>query len=84
LRWARNAVNCETLECSDLSRVWVAHAARVLVSAARRNELFWSCDQTVCLCNWKSSRSRDALASMRAASAILTADATLQRSTRAR
>src|SRR3954453_4882394 len=28
--------------CSDLSRVWVAHAARVLVSAARRNELFWS------------------------------------------
>ena len=25
-----------------MSQVWVAHAARVLVSAARRNDLFWT------------------------------------------
>jgi len=25
-----------------------AHAARVLVSAARRNDRFWNCDQRVC------------------------------------
>jgi len=34
LRWARNVVNCETLQCSDLSQVRVAHVSRVLVSAA--------------------------------------------------
>ncbi len=40
LRWARGVVNCETLECGDMSQVWVARASRVLASASRDRELF--------------------------------------------
>jgi hypothetical protein len=60
LRWARGVVNCETLEYGDMSQVWVAHASRVLVSAARRNDLFWSRDQTVCVWTKKFAIARRA------------------------
>jgi hypothetical protein len=61
-----------------MSPVWVAHAARVLVSAARRNDLFWSWTKQ-CTYVLEKVRDRETRSPAREPRALpLTADATPQ------